>query len=426
MPKPAMLRQALPRLDLSATDVKTLGDVAGSLVQHNLEQRNLLLVDKEGRPDSRVWREIQRKEGVRVYREQHVGASRQPAGSSASISATGALSCASNLTDNSNTKLPSLLLTASIAGSLDDIMYAVAAASSSALRVKSRFIQDGVVDSKVLCRLADPLVEDPFLTLSVTWRHYAVSEPRDFTCVDATGVLEDIPGRPRDDRIGYHLVHSLDFDNLPDFRAVGVERANMSVCAFFRQRDANVVEVYARGYFDFHSSNDMLNNVALHVLSTQWLSYARLMELAHMKKLLWCIKEHTGRDSFSSSSHSSGDSTANSSSAMARGRGGSHHSAQPVKFASKCTICSRGFGGLMRSSPRACACCACTVCKRCCVKRPMCAVSSRDREVHERKMVFCAQCTTQAAKCSASLVARDELLARRSSMSSTRQTAVED
>jgi len=267
------------------------------------------------------------------------------------------------------------------------------------------------------------------VTLSVTWRHYLVSEPRDFTCVDATGVLTDLPGRPRDDRIGYHLVHSLDFDNLPDFRGVGVERANMSVCAFFRQRDANIVEVYARGYFDFHSSNDMLNNVALHVLSTQWLSYARLMELAHMKKLLWRMKEQTGRDSFSSSSHSSGGSTANSSSAMARGgRSGSHqsHASTPVKFASKCTICSRGFGGILRSSPRACACCSHTVCKRCSVKRHMCALSSRDHEVHERKMVFCAQCTTQAAKCSASLVARDELLARRSSMSSTRQTAVED
>lgn len=420
-----MLRQALPRLDLSSTDIKTLGDLAGSLVQHNLSQRDSLLVNKDGKPDTRVWRELQKKEGVRVYREMHPGASHQVSGSSAFISSTGALSCANNMSDNSNTKLPSLLLVGTIAGSLEDIMYAVAAPCSSVLRVKSRFIQDGVVDSKVLCRLAEPAVEDPFLTLGVTWRHYAVSEPRDFTCVDATGILEDLPGRMANERIGYHLVHSLDFDNLPDFRAFGVERANMSVCAFFRQRDPAAVEVYARGFFDFHSSNDMLNNVALHVLSTQWLAYARLMELAHMKKMLWCMKEHTGRDSFSSSSHSSSNTNNSSSAVAARGRG--HTSSHtPIKFATKCSICSRGFGGIMRASPRACACCMRTVCKRCCVKRSMCAVSSRDREVHERHMIFCGQCTTQASKCRADLVARDEMLARRSSMSSTRQTAVED
>lgn len=416
MPKAAMMRQQLPSLDLSPQDVKTLGDLATSLVQHNLGQRDSLLVTRDGMPDSRAWRELQRKEGVRVFREQRPGAFRMAAGTSASLTAGGELT----LGGGDTSKLPSLLLVATLAGSLDDVMFAAATPTNSAMRVKSQFIQDGVVDAKVLTKLVPPGVDDPFHSLSVTWRYFTVSEQRDFTCVDASGLVDD----PRTgERVGYHLVHSLDFDHLPTFSSHGVERANMSVCTFFRQRDANIVECFARGFFDFHSANDMLNNVALHVISTQWLSAARLMELAHMKKLMWCIKEHTGRASFSSSSHSSGSS---SGATRAATNSGAATPAALRKVASRCTICSRSFGGLMRVAPKFCACCSNAVCKRCCVKRRVCAVSTRDQAVHERKMVFCGQCTTEASKCRATVVARDELLARSSSMSSTRQTALED
>ncbi|KAG2519101.1 hypothetical protein JM18_005724 [Phytophthora kernoviae] len=197
--------------------------------------------------------------------------------------------------------MPSLLLLGTVAGSLNDVMYASIATNTDTMRSRSKFVQDGVMNSKLLTCVEGPSSDDPFHTLNVMWRYYSQSEPRDYTCIEATGLIPNDYG----ELVGFHLVHSLEFSQLPVFRNNGVERANMSVCAFFRQKTTTLVECYCRGYFDFQSTNDMLNNISLHTVSTQWLSIARYVECAQMKKLVWWIRVRTGRDSFASSSQSS-------------------------------------------------------------------------------------------------------------------------
>ncbi|RLN57062.1 hypothetical protein BBP00_00007690, partial [Phytophthora kernoviae] len=267
MSKDDLMAQALPRLQLTSIDMKTIVELASGLLETNLTQQKELSLTKDGFPDTRIWREVQRKEGVRVFKE-HQPQGAIPSGDSSACMRAG-------IANPEQSGMPSLLLLGTVAGSLNDVMYASIATNTDTMRSRSKFVQDGVVNSKLLTCVEGPSSDDPFHTLNVMWRYYSQSEPRDYTCIEATGLIPNDYG----ELVGFHLIHSLEFSQLPVFRNNGVERANMSVCAFFRQKTTTLVECYCRGYFDFQSTNDMLNNISLHTVSTQWLSIARYVEI---------------------------------------------------------------------------------------------------------------------------------------------------
>lgn len=393
MLKNQVMAETLPPLHLSKLDAKAILELSVCILELSLKQQNELRLTRDGFPDARLWRKVQQKEGMRVFRglqPQHA----VPSGNSAACMRAGIL-------PSEKKELASLLMIGTVAGSLTDVLYAFIATSTDAMRARSQFLQDGVVNSKVLCWLEHPSSDDPFHTLCVTWRHYSLSEPRDYTCIEATGLLHDNGGK----RVGFHLIHSIDFAQLPNFRNFGVERANMSVCTFFQQKDATLVEGYTRGYFDFQSTNDMLNTIALQAVSMQWLSMARCVQYAQMKKLVWWMRMRTGRASFASSSVSVSPTSSSPMDTIGL------TIRRPVPSGLRCRVCTHAFGGFLRTAPRTCACCTERVCKRCCVKKQVCVVSSRNQsKVNDRKLIFCAQCIAEASKSNAALILRDELL----------------
>ncbi|GMF30328.1 unnamed protein product [Phytophthora fragariaefolia] len=164
---------------------------------------------------------------------------------------------------------------------LHDVMYGVVAATDAAERIKERILQDGAEQSKVLCCLVQPSEQDPFRQVSVKWQLYST---RDYVCLDATGFARASTG----ERVGYSLSHSIAFDEqLPQFDRYSIDRGNRSVCVLYRQRTPNAVECYARGFFDFETKSDpVVNSVALQGVANQWLSHARITELAEMKKIV--------------------------------------------------------------------------------------------------------------------------------------------
>ncbi|CAH0488519.1 unnamed protein product [Peronospora farinosa] len=141
----------VPTLELERNDEKLVQKLAATLLQQNLDQYSDLAVTNDGHPDSRSWAAIQRREGIRVFKES----TRQQRQQITSQAATG----------NSNVKTakvpPSLLLVGTVKGSLDDLLYATAASSTEAMLTKSKFINDGVVASKVLARIIEPSMADP-------------------------------------------------------------------------------------------------------------------------------------------------------------------------------------------------------------------------------------------------------------------------
>ncbi|CAI5702546.1 unnamed protein product [Peronospora effusa] len=406
MSKDDLMAQALPRLELSNQDIKTILELSVCLLETNLMLQKQLQLTRDRFPDSRVWREVQRKDGMRVFKEfqpQHL----LPSGNSPQADAA---------SHPDQAKMSSLLMLGTVAGNLNDVMYASIAMSTDSMRARSKFVQDGVVNSKILSCVESPTSDDPFHTLNVTWRYYSLSEPRDYTCIEATGLVSNDYGEP----VGFHLIHSLDFAQLPMFQNYGVERANMSACTFFRQKSSTLVECYTRGYFDFRSMNGLLNNMSLHTISTQWLSMARYVECAQMKKLVWWMRMRTGRDSFASTSQSSSSTSSGGITVI-------QQNARPrVQSGTRCRVCNLSLGGFLRSRPRVCACCAEWACKRCCVKKQVCVVSSHNKsKVNEKKLVFCAQCIAEASKSDASLILREELMGDSSSYTSTRRATLE-
>ncbi|KAF4321129.1 hypothetical protein BBO99_00004016 [Phytophthora kernoviae] len=261
-----LFAERLPELELSKEDSEALLELEAVLVAQNLEQYDQLLhcpkkeKAKVASPSSQ-WHEIRKVENLRIYEERAPVSSETPV-------------------------MPTTLMLGSVVGDLDDIMYGVVAATDEDERIKERVLQDGAEESKVLRCLVKPSERDPFRQVSVKWQLYST---RDYVCLDTTGFARASMG----ERVGYSLSHSIAFDGkLPLFDRHSIDRGNRSVCVLYRQRTPNAVECYARGVFDFETKSDPVSNsVALQVIANQWLSHARIVELAHMKKIVCRLKQ---------------------------------------------------------------------------------------------------------------------------------------
>ncbi|KAL3659947.1 hypothetical protein V7S43_015248 [Phytophthora oleae] len=396
----------MPTLDLERHDENMMQELAATLLQQNLDQYSDLAVTKDGHPDSRSWAPIQKREGVRVYKEstrqQHQQLKAQAA------TGNGAVKTA---------KIPpSLLLMGTVKGNLDDVLYASAASTTESMLTKSKFIDDGTVDCKVLARIVEPTMAAPMHFLNVTWRYYALSEPRDFVSLDVAGWAHTARG----EQVAYHLVHSVGFDALPNFEHKGVARANMSVCWIFRQRTATLVECYARGYYEFDTTNAMLNSISLHTIASQWASCVKLVSYAQSMKLARLLNCGKGVVSSDGSESDSGDGSfdPSRSQTMSSSTSSSGNSVvllpappEPARVpASRCKLCCKGFR-FLGATRRVCQACDEDICSRCSVKETLCLFSRTRQCVRERKKNFCKQCVADAMRSEAGAVARDDFVA---------------
>ncbi|KAG1706331.1 hypothetical protein DVH05_001479 [Phytophthora capsici] len=395
----------MPTLELERHDENMMQELAATLLQQNLDQYSNLAVTKDGHPDSRYWAPIQKREGVKVYKES----TRQQQQQLKAQAATG------NGAVKTPKIPPSLLLMGTVKGNLDDVLYASAASTTEAMLTKSKFIDDGTVDCKVLARIVEPTMADPMHFLNVTWRYYTLAEPRDFVSLDVAGWAHTARG----EQVAYHLVHSVGFDALPNFEHKGVARANMSVCWIFRQRTATLVECYARGYYEFDTTNAMLNSISLHTIASQWASCVKLVSYAQSMKLARLLNCGKGVISSDGSESDSGDSFDPSrSQTMSSSTSSSGNSVvllpappEPARVpASRCKLCCKGFR-FLGATRRVCQACDEDICSRCSVKETLCLFSRTRQCVRERKRIFCKQCVADAMRSEAGAVARDDFVA---------------
>jgi hypothetical protein len=366
MPSLNTIAGLLPSLDMSAQEASMLVDLTETLTQHNLAQCSTVLVTKDGHADSRAWKELRRKDNIRVYKERP---------RSKAMPTT-----------------PSLLLLGTMQGNLDDVMYAMVAPTEQSMKIKSNCTHDGVVDRKVLRELVRPSVDDPFRNVSVNWSLYADSEPHDYVCVEATGITHTLRG----ERVGFHLSHSVAFSQLQSFsESHGVERGNRSICSLYRETTAGEVSCYVRGFFDFRDGdNELLTNMALHAIASQWLSFARQIEFAHMKKLVWRLRRSSSdADDFVMAASVEEHRRKMSEAALTR--------------EATCRVCHKTFGLLDRKTT--CKSCEQAVCPRCRVKKLVCVLAPDQRTVLEKRRSFCAPCIAEVTTSNARVIAQEEI-----------------
>lgn len=193
-----------------------------------------------------------------------------------------------------NVEVPVLLAVGSIPGSLEDVMYGTIAPSVDAMRVRSSYIGDHVVDGAVLATIISPSASDPFRSLSVKWiqQDYplhmrSMLKHRDLVCLEATGTTTIASG----ERVGYHLIHSVHF---PQTHVInGVVRGNISLCTVFRQQrqqpraspSGSCVDVFTKCCLN--PSEGFMRTVTINTAAQALISVDKIVHCARMKKLAW-------------------------------------------------------------------------------------------------------------------------------------------
>ncbi|KAG3139120.1 hypothetical protein PI126_g16605 [Phytophthora idaei] len=310
-----------------------------TLVVHNIEQFSALELGKNGAPANKNhWKEVKKKEGAKIFMEK--------------------------ATKGEPLEMPSLMLLGTVVGKLEDFMYAVVAPSTEAMRVKSAIIQDGIVDCKVLHEVVTPTMDDPFNLISVRWSLFSEPDLRDHVCLDSTDIATSVSG----ERIGYHLSHSVGFE----------------------QSTASTVQMYVRGFFDLNDDkNELGNRATMNGIASHWMSYSRKVECAQVKKPLWAMHKNNNRESILSLKDDGKLSMVASTPGL-------------------CKICSKSFG-FLGTSRKFFNVCNEQVCSRCSVTKTVTMLAPNRVSVMEKKRIFCVQCITDVTNTDALRITREEI-----------------
>ncbi|RLN77593.1 hypothetical protein BBJ28_00000448 [Nothophytophthora sp. Chile5] len=261
-------------LALTPSNMEDLEQIATTLVDDNLAKYEHFLSVKLGHVDSTRWKLVKSKGHTRVYSERQERARRG--------------SLPSHKRD-ATSQLPALLCLGTSVGDLDDVMFGVVSPTLEIMRVKASYVND-LSGAAVLSTIVKPTLEDPFRSVVVKWMELDIPlqstglvKNRDYVYVEATGFTHLSNG----ERVGYHILHSVQFPqthDLPDRI-----RANMSICAFFRQAQRNAVDIYVTGVMD-PAGGDNIRRLAIPNMANAFLSTLKYAHCGQMKKLAWVLE----------------------------------------------------------------------------------------------------------------------------------------
>lgn len=350
-----------PRVSLDTDERQELAELATLIVQDALQQRQELYESSHGRVDRRQWKKLKHHADVTVYKQRQGG-------------------CESShfRTRSSSSEPPALMTVGSIVAQLDDIMYGVSSTSFDAMRIKSSYVGDQIVDCSVLATILGPSRDDPFRSQQLKWavkapsafvRHFV--RARDYVYLESTGTIVAATG----ERIGYQLLHSVQVPGIRELRDLDIVRGQMSHCSLYRQQDEHTVEVFATSTVNplgklkpWHAASAFAMSLA---------SVSRLVHCAEMKKLTWLLK---------TSSH-----------------------ALPLceEQTQGCVVCKKVVDHSLHGR-KSCQSCLESVCAHCRESKRLSFISCRSDKVVQHDLVLCKLCIMTATETDADAIARYE------------------
>ncbi|RLN77607.1 hypothetical protein BBJ28_00000457 [Nothophytophthora sp. Chile5] len=368
-------------LELNATAADELRRLARMFVQDHIELYEQFLGEDSSRVNPNRWKLVTEQGACRAYAERR-GSIDDNSGSSGEEMPIHS--------DTPRSELPTVLVTGTVLGDLDDAIYGYICPTLDQMRVKTSYVHDQLIGAHVLATIVPPTADDPFRSVTVKWMEKgqrmhvrAVVKNRDFVYMESTGVDYLRNG----ERIGYQLIHSVQFHETPPLdRYI---RGNMSMCACYRQKDPYLTEVFIKGYLN--PAGGLMRSIVLRSAAAALLSVANNVYCAQMKKLVWTIRNR--RLTISDESLS-----------------------KVAKATDKCVTCGASpkqtiklLGGKKRR--RTCKICFRYVCSPCREVRKLCFMLP-DHRLVEQEVAFCGPCLEEATSAKTLAVARDEVLAR--------------
>uniref|UniRef100_H3GH32 FYVE-type domain-containing protein n=2 Tax=Phytophthora ramorum TaxID=164328 RepID=H3GH32_PHYRM len=397
-------------LSLSSEAVSGLEALAQTLVARNVDayERHL---HGGAQVDKTRWKLLYERGGLRSYAER--GSADLSFGFGAAFGAAAGHLDRPVLTQSSRASVPSVLVLGSIEGELDDTMYGFMCPTLDQMRVKTSYVKDGLARGSVLATLVSPTVEDPFTSVAVKWMEKgqpaharAVVKNRDYVYLEATGVEYLRNG----ERVGYQVVHSIQFPETP-VRASAI-RGNMSICAFYRQRNNDETEVYVKGFLNPVSGLE--NAILTRSVARTLLSVSRNVYCCQMKKIKWAIRQRYRSASVDSQTALAQDSRVDGPCVTC----GKKRSAFSSLVATAARRMTTGKNFKWR---RRCKLCERYVCPDCRSLHKLTFVLP-DHRLVQQQVALCTDCRGNALSVKAVDVARDELKRRRSSLYEWRDT----
>ncbi|KAG7381234.1 hypothetical protein PHYPSEUDO_006278 [Phytophthora pseudosyringae] len=366
-------------LSLNGTAADELEHLARMFVQDHIGLYEQFLSEDNSRVDPQRWKVVSEQGDCRAYSERR--------GSSHDDSSSSSGNDMPMHADTPRSELPTILVTGTVRGDLEDAVYGYICPTLDQMRVKTSYVNDQLIGAHVLATIVPPTPGDPFRAVTIKWMEKgqrlhvrAVVKNRDFVYMESTGVDYLRNG----ERIGYQLIHSVQFLETPPLDQY--IRGNMSMCACYRQKDPYSTEVFIKGYLN--PAGGLMRSIVLHSAAAALLSVSKNVHCGQMKKLVWTI----------------------------RNRRLTVDGGPTSEIADRCVTCKEPpklalhlLGGKKRR--RTCKVCFRYVCTSCREVRKLCFMLP-DHRLVEQDVYFCKPCLTDALASKAQAVARDEVLTR--------------
>ncbi|RLN91784.1 hypothetical protein BBJ28_00004819 [Nothophytophthora sp. Chile5] len=278
-------------------------------------------------------------------------------------------------------RVPLVFSVGVVPGTIEDAALGFLADTELRSRMRNSTSKEVVAeDVRILAQIHGPTRDDPFRFLGIKWCSHRTDgavgcfvKPRDYVIIESTGLALDSNG----ERFCYLLNHSIELNEVPDFRALGQVRMTFSACHIVRSVDRpGAVEMFCRGFMD--SGGSFSERMCTFMFCDGLLTVPTIVEESYMKKLAWLLLNQQQR--FSSGADSA------------------------LKTLDRCQCCherlATGVAKLLESTTT---CCLCRrgICRKCIVKKtlPQGAMSAKHQAM--KYLDFCLDCYLKAKELSA-------------------------
>ncbi|KAK1932580.1 hypothetical protein P3T76_012164 [Phytophthora citrophthora] len=284
-------------LVLTTKERKQLRQLAESLIEVNVDSYEEFLYANDGKLPEREWKFFRRDEQVETYVRRRDKYNLNGFGAPQKLHADSFTRTVTSLSSTRSEEFSSLNVAdiRSIGkrdGTIEEAVHGAMCPTTEMMRYNSEYLEDGMEDGCVLAIIDNVTQEDPFTSLSVRWGVTEnspilrkVIKSYDHVYLDATGFTKLSNG----ERVGYHLVHSVDFKGttpcLPQYF-----RGQVASIGFWRQVEPNVVQIHGHGVYQLPF--ERARNLFIPAIATSLSkSMIHVFYASTMKKLRCAIRE---------------------------------------------------------------------------------------------------------------------------------------